>query len=228
MQKVAILFYGYMRSFVQTVNSIKDHIIVPLNADVYISTYSTFFGQKTTDPHNSLENPGNLTIDMLQFPLYGYLKDFIIETHDIEFYKREISRMRLPEFNHMGGPNWRSLSMYDSFRKVIRLRQKYEQANNIKYDVVILMRPDLMIAKFDIKDLDLNIINYSVSHSAPSLGSSYYFGDHALVSRKKNIDILETLYDNVENLYKQGFTVNNETFISQHLLQNNIKFERTD
>jgi hypothetical protein len=175
-----------------------------------------------------LENPGSLTLDQLQFSLYPHLKDAILEHHDIEFYKREIIRMGLPEMNFMGGPNWRSLSMHDSIRKVIRLRKRYEQANNIKYDIVILMRPDLMIAKFDIKDLDLDIITYSCSHSAPSIGSNYQFGDHLLVSKPDNIDVFETLYDNIENMYKQGIIVNNETLLSQHLLINNIKFGKTD
>jgi hypothetical protein len=227
--KVAVEIYGYMRTFAQTVNSIKDHIVIPLNADIFISTYNTYFGQKDTDPHNSLEHPGNLTADQLQFPLYPYLKEFIVERHDIDHYQREINRMKLPEFNHMGGPNWRSLSMHDSFRKVIRLRQKYEQENNIKYDAVILMRPDLMIAKkIEISNLDLNKVHYNPSHSAPVLGTNKFFGDHIMISCPENIDKLSCLYDKVAEYYKEGIAINNETLIAFCFMKHNIEFEKSE
>jgi hypothetical protein len=226
--KVALMTYGYMRSFAQTISSLKEHLIIPYDTDVFISTYETFYGRKERDPHNSLENPGNLTVDQLQFPLYPHLKDLLLEWHDIDHYKREVDRMKLPEKNFMGAFTFRSLSMMDSIRKVIGLRKKYEQANHIKYDIVILARPDLIIAKFDIKNLDMNIVNGSISHQAPVLGSEYMFGDHMLISKSENIDIFSSLYDNIEKLYKQGITINNETLMCYHLLQNNIKFDKTD
>jgi hypothetical protein len=223
------MLYGFCRTLDQVLGSLKQNVIEPYNMDVYISTPNTFFGNLDNDPHNSRGNPSQLTNEWLQYNLYGNLKSVNIEPHNIGHYKNEVHRMQLPEQNFMGAKTFRSLNMMDNVRKVINLRQVYERNNNIKYDAVILARPDLIYAKkVELNELDLNKVWHSVSHAAPIYSTSLLMGDHFIFGKPENIDLFMKLYDEIANLYRSGVIINNETLLGMTLLNNNIVFERTD
>lgn len=227
--KICVCFYGFLRSFHQTHSSLKHNIISKYNTDVFICAPSTFYGDIKSDSINSCENPKVVDEQYLTYSCYGNLKKCQIIENNISIYKNKVKESGIPEKNFLQALTWRSYSMFDYIRKVLELKKSYEQENNIKYDITILVRPDLQIAKnLELDKLDLNKLHHSISHAAPVYGTDKKFGDHLLVSKSENIDKFISLYDNVENYYKQGITINNETLMGFHLLKNNIEWEKSD
>lgn len=227
--KICVCFYGFLRSFAQTQRSLKEHLILPYNADVFVCTPNTFFGRASQDPWNNRENPATVTNEYLQHAFYGNLKGASIFDHNVNIYKQEVIKNKIIEQNFMSAYSWRSFSMFDLIRKVLQMRQNHETDNGFKYDAVILSRPDIQIAKkVELENLDLNTLHHSISHAAPVYGTELMFGDHLLFSKRENIDSFISLYDRVSEYYNQGITMNNETLMGYHLLKNNVEWKRSD
>lgn len=227
--KICICFYGFLRSFEQTKTSLKNNVIEPYQPDIFISTFNTFYGKSANDPFHSQENPQNINDEYLNNNFHPYLKGYQIHENNVDFYKHQVASQNLPERNWQGFFTWRSFSMFHSIANVLNMKTKYEQDNNIKYDITILARPDLEIAKtMNLDNLDMSKLHHSLSHAAPVFGTDKLFGDHFLVSNSKNIDTFKNLYDQIANYYLQGIALNNETLMGFHLLKNNIIWEKSD
>lgn len=108
-----------------------------------------------------------------------------------------------------------------SIKKSIELAEEYQKENDIKYDLIILFRPDLIILKdMNLKEYNSNKI-YVNGHTPPDpVGDFHFVMGTELASQFKH------LYDGVElgNPCKHHFWMQNyvTNFMKQELLFDNI------
>jgi hypothetical protein len=227
--KVAVCFFGLFRSFDRTKETIKTNFLDIYNPDVFLYSPNTFYAKNNQDPLNGQDNPVPLTEDYVKNFFGDKLKDFVIWDLDPNIFIQQVQKNRMPEKNNIGQWAWRSYSMFHHIKKSLELRQNYERNNNIKYDVVILMRPDIELGKrMELEGLNLNKINHSVSHAASVFGFNILFGDHLLAAKPNVVDIFCSLYDRIGDYYRTGITLNNETLMGYHLIKNKIEWHKSD
>lgn len=143
--KVALCLSGQTRNWIGCRDTIKKHIIEPLNADVFFHTWNVkgervFYEVR----QNFIPPPIPIEGDLVGF--YEPL-DYAIEVPDYDKFKKI-----QPKY-------YNTLMMHYSIWKANELKRIYEDANRMKYDLVIRCRFDLEIHKFDIIDTLSNIVN---------------------------------------------------------------------
>ena len=144
--KVALCLSGQTRNWMGCRDTIKKHIIEPLNADVFFHTWSVK-GEKIYDYH-----PPDYVIN--NFPIDGDLKEFYTPISSI------IEVPNYSEFKAITPTRYHNtLMMHYSIWKANELKKVYEDTNNMKYDLVIRCRFDLEFHKFDIVDTLPNIVD---------------------------------------------------------------------
>lgn len=135
--KLAVQLFGHLRSYEQVVPYLKAHVIENFDCDIFIHTWSE---EEHSDPswHKS--------------PNDGKVKKLTNEKKLRELYKPEkleIEDNKIIEypgyFNANNNIALRGMkAMCYSQSRVNRLRKEYAQNNNIEYDLVIVLRPDVM------------------------------------------------------------------------------------
>jgi hypothetical protein len=144
--RVAICLSGQTRNWMGCGDTIKNHIIDPLKADVFVHTW-TIKGEKVINEATGDYIPPPT-------PMVGNIRDFykptssIIEEPDYDKFKK-IHPQRY----------YNVLMQHYSIWRANELKKEYEHANNMKYDLVIRCRFDLEIHKFDIVDTLPNIVD---------------------------------------------------------------------
>ena len=96
--------------------------------------------------------------------------------------------------------------MFYSAYKVNELKTQYEIENNFMYDLVIKVRPDLMLCS----DLDLNTIKQQINSNSKLIavpdntraGEVVPISDMIAISSSKNMDIYCNLYEEAYEHYK--------------------------
>lgn len=164
--KVALCLSGQSRTFKQCFRSQKKHIIDPLNADIFIHTW-TFSG------HRDIHSTHNHQYDVKKYQNYVNSYKYVTPVTDIiRIYKPKNISVEYPNYNFFinkiksskrYGPDdgfnklfdnnnkykwFNLLMMYYSIFMSNKLKKQYEDANNFKYDIVIRCRLDLYFKQF--------------------------------------------------------------------------------
>lgn len=133
--KIAVQMAANPRSFKRCYDSFKKNILDTLNPDIFIHTWKL----------NGLERP-DVTTD-------GSCEEYI-ELYQPKSYQIE-------ELNYNYEPLMTMVPHFTSRYKVNELRKKHERENEVKYDVVIMARPDV------------RLINYPPKNNSQVLGSQF-------------------------------------------------------
>ena len=140
--------------------------------------------------------------------------------------------------------------MYNNITQCAQLLIRYAQKNNVQYDAVILIRPDLFFySKVEVSTVDLkkltipcvggnlkldgkNDIYFSAGYKNIKRGEYIPFGtvpfsDQFIISSFENMKILETLYDSLPLYYSEDFPVYHaESTLYYHLgVKQNLEVE---
>ena len=161
MNKTAILLYGYMRTYKKTSHSLLDKIVKLNCADVFVFTYSNE-GVSKIDPNLDINVSKNInaaeqdkqgekvTEDLLK-QVYGEsLVSCKIEDYDPSKFKSDSANVFSPIL-----PIDRIFSLYYNINKVVNLLSDYEKAHNMKYENVLITRPDLLFYS----EIDLTLLD---------------------------------------------------------------------
>ena len=224
--KIAIQFFGHLRTYEKCIKSVKKHLLSKYDCDVFMHTWSeTEHKTKTWHNHNSKSFAvDEKRIESLK-TLYN-LKDITVEKQN------EVKEDILIPCQHNQGKSQISKAgmkfMLYSKQKVNELRIKYQKAHNIKYDYVLVIRPDIKLKK----DFILNFVddeiktqqsnntrycacNISNSNDFPIIGNIasdiVYFGKPETIN--KTIDIL----NKIDFEKHQNDMWNPETLFNQEL-----------
>ena len=135
-KRLAIHFYGFMRTFKDTYNSFKSNILEvnqqDYEVDIFIHTWDTYNSLDTSKESFDLWHK-----DLDYYPTMNekFLSDN--DKNDIlNFYKPKKMLIEKLEDGVYG--------RYITSSKVVQLRKEYEKENNFKYDAFLYLRPDLM------------------------------------------------------------------------------------
>jgi|SRR6056300_493012 len=172
--KTALCLSGQSRTFEKCFESQYNHIIQPLNADVFIHTW-TFSG------HSDIHSTHNNNYDIFKYKeyveSYSHItpveniiscykpKKILIEHPDYDFFIQKIKKSYRHnkktndfEYKLFGNENnykwFNVLMMYYGIYMSNKLKCNYEKKKNMQYDLVIRSRMDLFFEKFNINNQD--------------------------------------------------------------------------
>ncbi len=261
-RKCAIILRGHMRTYAVTAKSLILNIAEPNDADIFIFTYknngvSSIPSLYSNDSHainkfkESIEYEKQdmqgdiITYDSL-YKYYGsYLKAYqIVEYDDLLRSKLNIDSKHALD---IGINKQRSYGMYYSTTEAYRMFLNYCKNNDIRYEYVILSRPDLnfysklIVDKFNPKYIyipksggNINMSQYSDSYKVMSYKNvylmeyieyeKYIFNDQFIVSSQTNMNVIESFYDNLDKYLERGIVTSHpETVLFYHLVYLNKK-----
>lgn len=231
--KIAIQIAGYLRRYKELIDNFNEKI-VDFNRkngheiDIFISTYDELDSVNSFSYKEGQNRPGDSAFDILdvrdKFNPKGLLVDGFSDVKHL-FHINEYSDININEIQpnlHNNGIMF-GLSMH--FHRYISniLRQNYEKQNNIKYDMVLLMRADILwLDHLDFSKLD-----------GEKLWAREKYYDYFFISKPKNIDKMCNVWLNIKNIAEKygnnphkGFgPFSPEYFLENHLLNLGVKDE---
>lgn len=163
--KVAICFFGHLRTFCNCAPDLYRHLLRHYDCDLFMHTWSTINHNTPTWHKNSSKNTLTNRDDIIK--AYGMFRGLEIEEQHPEDWG-------VVEFciNYSAKPSNISLfgmdAMYHSMRRVSQLRLDYQNKHHIKYDYVFFVRPDILLKK------DINISDL-LSCLSPEDGDKGFF-----------------------------------------------------
>jgi hypothetical protein len=207
--KVALCISGELRNFNddKLVENLHKYIIDDLNPDVFISTWE-HVGYSIHQTENLNKIPTNFTVDELH-KIYKNIKGLNIE--NIESWLNSNDNQNLKnifrEWRIHGHGNYNVATTIPHFYKVYdsyMLKNNYEIENNISYDVVIKMRPDLLF----VNHINKNIKNNTVYHNnfgPPGWHWANRIYDIFFYSDNKTFNTIAKSWLDLESLLRDSF-----------------------
>lgn len=229
--KIAVQFFGHLRTYEQCAASIQQNLLNLFDCDVFMHTWSETESQTQTWRNEKccvkpVDKKTKEKIKNLFHP-----KKILIETQNPDTSGKTLSCL------HNQGQSLISVQgikyMQLSQKKVNALRQKYQKENNIKYDYVVMLRPDIrLLSPFRLQDWNHEIIS---SVTCPtrfcaingfSQSKSFAFGsdlasDILFFAKPETMDQIINLSDNI-NFDTDAKIWNPESFITDKLFKNGI------
>ena len=132
--KVAVLLCGHMRSFKATAESLRRHVLVPNNADLFISTWSSRGLQSYKEANAHFEE--GVTEAKIREVYGDCLKGVVIEHEAPAKFANGFHG------RHDPGITSRIWSMWYKIKMCEEVCRQYEYFNDVHYDILIRVRPD--------------------------------------------------------------------------------------
>ncbi len=154
-QKVAVLLYGMLRSFQTTAPSFHRHVVQPNDADVF------YYGPAESDTapaslSGRLDIFGNLKDNPkgLVDPVEGVSRQAFLAAYGPVMRRWQFHHVHPEEFVRQAAiverKDWiyglnpaRMFSMVHNIDGVVHLLEEYERAQGIRYDQIVITRPDI-------------------------------------------------------------------------------------
>ena len=189
--KVAVCFFGHLRTYKKCYKSAIKNIIEPNNADVFMHTWDTLEAKTETWHKLHIKNRFISEKEKKQIIKKYNLKKMVSEPQ--KFYQGSKQPCMISYQKSRSFDPFRL--MYSSMRKSMNLALDYAKKNKFEYDVIVVMRGDLKIlSKLDINKYDSNIINYCGCYRGfdypPTDKRGYYEWDLLYFSKAKHIQKL--------------------------------------
>ena len=146
--KIAIQLFGHLRTYDKCYQYLKNHLLNKYDCDVFMHTWSSM--DHNTKTHHDNRMVSSTSVYPLKESLVRRItrdkENIIIEDqHNKDMGEIiTIHNMRISIFGIK--------SMFYSMGKVNELREKYQRKHNINYDIVLFIRPDILLKK----DFDIN------------------------------------------------------------------------
>lgn len=238
--KTAVIFAGFFRTFDYVKETFMEHVMRPLDCDVFFAAPKTMFAlpeNELPEFHHIYSQNTNL-VDPTWFG--SNLKAYTLFDHNPQIYKDTIAHHNIEQINYAHQHTWRILSYMHSISQAVSVFREYVLANNIHYDRVILTRPDIKYYRpINFDALDMNRINFAlhsmidgVVHTciaAPSHSFPKAFNDQIIAGAQDNILKYHDIYDRVIHYNKyEGIAFNSETFWGVHCIRNGMDCVGTD
>mgnify|MGYP000856507085 CR=1 FL=1 len=142
--KIAVCFFGHLRTFKRCAPYIKLNLLHHYNCDLFMHTWSDY-NHQTKTWHDNRPIKGTVSKQEI-INTYGTFKRIVIEkqiVEDLGDITIAIDRKQISLFGLK--------SMYHSMKCSYNLCAQYSMKNNIDYDFVVMIRPDIALSdKFDI------------------------------------------------------------------------------
>lgn len=136
--KIALLLFGHLRNYRMCVDSLQEFLIKQYDCDVFMHTWDeTEVGTVSWHPQRTEKLPvDSFEIDYINLKYKP--KDLMVE-HQEKYDKAETIQLS----NGSTTSNIAMHFMFDSMNKANEMRKQYEIKHGIKYDCIIVTRPDV-------------------------------------------------------------------------------------
>jgi len=162
--KIAVCFFGHLRTYKKCAPFLRRNLLDQCDCDLFMHTWTTL-DSNTKAWHNYYINGETNETDIRH--AYSEFKGLVIEEQkpqDLGTIKtKPCSNDPTSETSIFGID-----AMFHSIRESNRLREEYAAQNNIRYDFVLCVRPDIWLKK------PLNIANVLVSLSKEEIAHGWF------------------------------------------------------
>lgn len=161
--KIAIQLFGHLRTYNQCYQRLFSCLADNYECDIFIHTWDTL-DHNTQTWHNFKVTATATSAD---------IKKIIEETYQPKLYK--IEKQKYQEEGSILANN-KAISIFGmhmmlySMEECNKLRQEYERKNGVKYDYIVILRPDVEL--WD----SLVLENFTEATPAKDINNSFYFG----------------------------------------------------
>jgi len=177
--KVAVQLFGHMRTYRKCHKALRKHLLSKYDCDIFIHTWD-MYNHNTKTWHTNFRNVNKKVNQEKIMKLFGIGPEQIkIEHQEIYSTDKFVSRGR--EWALQG-----SISLYRSVKSVNELREKYQKKHNVKYDMIICIRPDILLFE------DLNLDKY-VNDNLNIGEKNIYFSGHMADRDMYGMNYIETV-----------------------------------
>ena len=143
--KIAVCFFGHLRTFKKCAPHIKNNLINRYDCDLFMHTWSTY-NHHTKTHHENTEIKG-IVKESAIIDTYGEFKNIKIEeqvVQDLGNVKVSTKNKRVSLYG-VEVSMFGLYSMYHSMKNSFSLCKEYALKNNIQYDMVVMIRPDIVL-----------------------------------------------------------------------------------
>lgn len=223
--KIAVCYRGYLRSFSKVFNNQNLNLFKTNEneVDFFCHTWDHY-----NDQIEFLKSNVNLKRILIEDSKYMDRNPYntLISSNKC-FEKNFYDRKVVDDLNLHGAP-YNCLSQHYSIQKVNSLRKEYSQLENISYDCVINMRPDISFDRnFDITKLNLNNINLSWDEKIGN--KSIGITDQIAISNEQNINYYSDCFLYIPGYYfSEKIPIVSEVLLDWHLKINFIDVAVSD
>ena len=216
-----------MRCWKDVFPHIKKFILDVYNPDVFIHTWDTegyWTGRMDTKGFNTFSSP---PVDVNEVKLYYQPKNIIIENFDkvepeLEPVARRIQEVIPSELLNLNPRPLNAISQVRKWYKGFEMLESYCNETNTTYDLVIRVRPDLILRN-PIEEIDSGCF-YTIpgSHTRwPGMGT----GDCIQIGNQENMKRFIDIYHNVERLFTEHKYPCLHTISKNWIKENNIPWK---
>lgn len=138
MPRIAIQFFGHLRTFEKCLPALKKHLLDRYDCDIFMHTWD-MWNHNTMTWHTNFKNASK-KVDKLEIMKKLNINPDQIQIEHQETYSTGKFIARDREWSLQG-----TYSMYHSVRAVNKLREDYQKKHKIKYDLVVCIRPDILL-----------------------------------------------------------------------------------
>jgi len=135
--KIALFFYGHLRTFRECLPSVLNHLIKNYDCDVFMHTWDEY--ERITESwHNSDILPNKISLDDIEF-----IKTLFPNFTWITEHQNNLNNSERTGFSRS----------HESLLKSLLLKK--QTYNNKKYDIYVITRPDILF----LKEIDIELIS---------------------------------------------------------------------
>lgn len=204
--KIGLLFAGRIKTFEECYDSLKFNILEQLKEHEIDSFLS----------HNIINKNDDIKkfINLYNVKLYEET-----DMNDTSYYEKKII------LNNNNGARWTSILMYYNIYNAFNLMEKYSIENNIKYDIIIYLRADMIFKT----PLIINRIIEENTVYIPNINDWAGINDQFAYGNFETMKKYCSLYLNVEDYYnKTNIKFHTETYVKIHINEQNLNLVRFD
>lgn len=203
--KIAVCFFGHLRTFKRCAPYIKKNLLNHYDCDLFMHTWSEY-NHNTKTWHDNKSIAGIVTKEKI-LSVYKDIKDIIIEKQIVE----DMGNITITSDNKIMSL-FGIKSMYHSMLTSYNLCEQYAKNNNIEYDFILMIRPDIVLSdSFNIEKYisilsldELSKAFFTISNNSASIDGTYKSlrATDLLFFSKPNIigNILNNSYDIIQEL----------------------------
>lgn len=184
--RVALCISGQMRTYKECFDLLNKNILQTLSPDIFIHTWE---GSGISHKEKKDTEEGIVTFDDLK-NLYNP-KDIVIENFESSFLE-EYKGVKVPEVLKKKEPsNYKgSIPLFYKMYECNKLKKEYEKKHKFKYDVVIKLRPDLMILdKMALNSIDSDKLYFSdyAINQHHQISDKFAYGSSTVMDQYTNV-----------------------------------------
>lgn len=192
-KNVALCISGQMRSYKKCYGYLKEYIIEPLEPDIFIDTWRERGGStKASHGSKASERVTETTLERLYSPKMVRIEDF-----DDQYYTKKDS-VEVPEAIQARGSKG-NIPLFYKMKGCNDMKTEYERENDFLYDIVIKLRPDMLIGQ----EIPREVLNnpHILWFSDAGVDLERMVSDKYFVSSSENMDYCTSVWDHLNEYW---------------------------